>query len=421
MLDGSAAASPRMKALVPTLSLTLLVACDGGTVPDHGTGGDPPAVPADSDADLGAQDPAPAEVDAAGLYALYCASCHGEDGSGDGIVQLDRPARSFRDGGFSFGNTRTAIARTIASGIGGTPMPGFGAALSEEQQLALADYVIAFGPERPDTPAGATEMVVGERPEVARGGLPPIADGRPLMPRGLMLGGTDGLSWEYQADELRLLGVRQGAFVDRADWGERGGAALRPLGNLIYLAAWEEGRHDWAWTPAFANGSPGPGIPGADRGGAPEVPLTARLEATSLEGGDFAGIDDETRRIVLVEYLLIDPAGQAVARVRETGEAASVGDWSGFHLHFEVEPIRPEGLLLRRPLEEVGLGDELERFGHRGWDWVVRRRADGSAEVTAAPPAFLLGDAAPGQLVETHLFGRPWSDGDRESLMELLP
>jgi len=252
-------------------------------------------------------------------------------------------------------------------------------------------------------------MQVGERPVVVRGTLPPIADGRPLVPRGLMVGGLDGLSWEYEAQPVRLLGVRQGAFVNRADWGERGGAALEPLGSLVYTMAWEESRSDWAWTPAFANASPGPGIPGG-RGGAPEMPLTAHLRATEIVDG-----------VAYVEYSLLDPNGREMAFIRESGEAFSVGNWSGFQLVFEIEPLAAEGLLLRRPLQEQNKGHELARFTKTGQEWVVSQRADGSAEVLAAPPAFLLNDAAPGVVEETHLFGLPWLDTSEAALMEDLP
>ncbi len=389
------------------LSLCLvLAACDGGEVPAEPTGGsNRPASPA-------AQDPAvpnPDELDAKALYMSLCAMCHGETGDGKGMVPLDRPARSFLSGGFSFGNTPTAVARTIASGIGGTPMPGFAESLTEAQQLALAEYVIAFGPEQNELLPGETEMQVGERPLVVRGTLPPIADGRPLLPRGLMVGCLDGLSWEYEAQPVRLLGVRQGDFVNRADWGERGGAALEPLGRLVYTMAWEEARSDWAWTPALGTGSPGPGIPGR-AGGAPEMPLTAQLKATEIVDG-----------VAFVEYSLLDSSGQEIALIRESGQAFSIGNWAGFQLVFEIEPVRAEGLLLRRTLQEVGKGHELARFTKTGQEWVVTQRADGSAEVLAAPPAFLLADAAPGVVEETHLFGLPWIETSEATLMEDLP
>lgn len=395
----------RMKASLALLLLLALPACDGGEVPtvppDDIVPEEPPAVAMSTNQE-------PEELDAEKLYLGYCAMCHGETGDGKGIVPLDRPARSFLAGGFSFGNTPTAVARTISSGIGGTPMPGFGASLSEAQCRALAEYVIAFGPEQLAPLAGESEMLVENRPVVVRGTLPPIVDGRPLLPRGLLVGGMDGLSWEYEAQPLRLLGVRQGAFVNRADWGERGGAALEPLGNLLYVTSWEETRHDWAWTPAGPQGTPGPGIPGGGRG-APEMPLTARLKATEIVDG-----------IAWVEYSLLDTNGREMAVIRETGEALSVGDWAGFQLMFEIETLVAEGLLLRRPLRERELGHELARLSKTGQEWLVHQRADGSAEVMAALPAFLLADGAPGVLEETHLFGLPWNPETQASLMEDL-
>ena len=51
--------------------------------------------------------------------------------------------RSFRQGGFSFGNTEEAVFRTISSGIIGTPMPGFQSLIGEAERHALARHVIA--------------------------------------------------------------------------------------------------------------------------------------------------------------------------------------------------------------------------------------------------------------------------------------
>ena len=82
------------------------------------------------------------------LFLAQCATCHGDDGGGKGVTVLPRPARSFLDGGFSYGNTREAIMRTVTHGIPGTPMPGFSAALDEAQRESLVEYVISLGPER---------------------------------------------------------------------------------------------------------------------------------------------------------------------------------------------------------------------------------------------------------------------------------
>lgn len=242
------------------------------------------------------------------VYSTHCAVCHGEKGDGLGLITLDRPARSFLQGGFSFGNTPEAIYRTISNGIGGTPMPGFSATLSEEERRAVTAYVIAFGPEQIVVEEGATVLAVLNRPQVIRGSFPPVTDGVGMTPRGLLVGGLDGLSFQYDASDLRLLAVRQGAFVDRADWGDRGGAALKPLGQTIFL---------------YGNGAPKASWWSEDEQGQP-VPLLAQLLATEVKEG-----------VVWVDYkLMLNGAHQAT--VRESGKAVSYGAWSGFRRSFEV-------------------------------------------------------------------------------------
>lgn len=172
-------------------------------------------------------------VDAAALYQAACALCHGAEGDGQGVVVLDRPARSFKDGGFSFGNTPEAVLRTITNGIGGTPMPGFGTVYSEAELRALADYVIGLGPETVQEPGAASIVVVGDRPEFVRGQLDPGDVGGLAVPRGLVVGTPDGLTWVYDAGDVRLLAVRQGDFVDRTDWSGRGGTPLDLLGRAV--------------------------------------------------------------------------------------------------------------------------------------------------------------------------------------------
>ena len=183
-----------------------------------------------------AETSAPAQpANAAALYAHHCAVCHGTSGDGDGTLVLDRPARSFKQGGFSFGNTEEAIFRTVSSGIGGTPMPGFAQLLAEDERRAVARHVISLGPEQVPGPGFASVLAVGDHPVVVRGQFAPLVDGGPEYSRGLLVGNPDGLSYQYAADDLRLLAVRQGPFVDRKDWGERGGSPLEPLGRVIFL------------------------------------------------------------------------------------------------------------------------------------------------------------------------------------------
>ncbi|HPF13413.1 MAG: cytochrome c [Planctomycetes bacterium] len=251
-------------------------------------------------------------TDGAQLFASHCALCHGATGDGKGTVILDRPARSFVDGGFSFGNTPEALLRTITNGIGGSPMPGFGGVLDDEQLRAVVDQVLALGPPRdPDVDPKQTLMTVAERGLVVRGGLPPLADGLPAHPRGLLVGGTDGLSMEYASAPLRLLAVRQGLFCDRKDWQSRGGDALEPLGLVIYRFGDGDPISDWkAVTP---DGE--------------EIPIEARLLATTVVGGS-----------VQVESEWALPASATRAHVVEWTEALHQGDLVGFRRTLDVNP-----------------------------------------------------------------------------------
>ncbi|PCJ54857.1 MAG: hypothetical protein COA70_03980 [Planctomycetota bacterium] len=305
MLGGSLAlmASPSSKSL---LGLILL---GSWFLPSCGEP-EPNPVPARAEGDVVGESASMVQEEVSGkeIYAVQCALCHGEKGDGDGLLKLDRPARSFLQGGFSFGNTPEAIFRTISNGIGGTPMPGFSAALSEEERRAVTDYVIAFGPEQIVVEEGATVLSVGDRPQAIRGSFPAVADGVAMTPRGLLVGGLDGLSFQYDASDLRLLAVRQGAFVERADWGDRGGAALKPLGQTIYLFA--DGAPAATWWTEDADGNP--------------LPYRAQLQATEIR-----------EEVVWVEYkLFLDEEHQVT--IRESGKAVHYAGWSGFRRSFEV-------------------------------------------------------------------------------------
>ncbi len=241
------------------------------------------------------------------LFVRNCAACHGERGDGQGVTDLDRKARSFKDGGFSYGNTPETVQRTIRSGIPGTPMPAFGEAFEASQVEALALYVIELGPGLPPPPEN-TELVVKGRPVIVRGLLPPIAEGTQNQTRGLLVGLPDGFTFEYRTDDVRLLGVRQGRFVDRTDWIGRGGTPLAPLGRVVALLEGGEPRSTFARVD-----------------GARLSPLAARLRGTSVleDGGEL-------------RYELVGPEGVTRARVREWVKtvplAIGVGLRRDFHL-----------------------------------------------------------------------------------------
>jgi mono/diheme cytochrome c family protein len=282
--------------------------------------------------------------DARALFLQHCASCHGETGDGKGTAQLDRPARSFRDGGFSHGNTSEAIFRTLTFGIPGTPMPAAPSVLTEGERKALAEYVISLGPPPDPVVIAETELLVADRPIFARGKLAAIAQGLPERPRGLLVGIPGGLAFEYRVDDPRLLGVRRGAFVERADWRGRGGDPLKPLGSLVWLAG---------------NGDPGPTFAAAEDG----VPLEARLTSTST-----------TSSTPVITYDLRpkgapDPRAAPVAHVGESPSARPGG--SGFTRTFSIESTIP--LRLR-------VADPGPRAVATGLDWTVRKRADGTFE-----------------------------------------
>ncbi|MEM7309936.1 MAG: c-type cytochrome [Planctomycetota bacterium] len=287
------------------------------------------------------------EIDADALFQTNCASCHGEKGDGDGWTQLDRPARSFRDGGFSYGNTPDALFRTITYGIPGTPMPSFESSLSEPQREALAAHVVSLGPPIEAVDPEQTVLAVADKPVFVRGYLPPIADGLKPVPRGLLLGRPEGFTFEYRADDVRLLGLRQGGFVDRRDWTGRGGTALQPLGRVVHLV------EDGAPRAPFRLAGFGP--------------LAAKLRSTWIDA-QAGGLSYELRA-----------DGAAVARVREVPAPAGSSLGAGFSRRFELEALRA-GTVFQR-LQAYGAAVRVDSFATPGREWTVRRREDGMYEV----------------------------------------
>lgn len=247
-------------------------------------------------------------VDAPALFAEHCAACHGELGDGKGTTVLPRPARSFLEGGFSYGNTDAAILRSISHGIPGTPMPSFHQALTEEQRTALVHHVVSLGPPRDEVAPRDAVLTVGDVPLVVRGFLPAAAEGAPELPRGLLIGTPTGATFQYRADDVRLVAVRQGEFVERRDWVGRGGRPLEPLGSVAYL--------DGA-------GDPGP----AFRRLGPDGPedLRATLTGTWIQG-----------RTAGLSYRLRDAKGATLATVRETPSTVHSSVGSGFRRRFEL-------------------------------------------------------------------------------------
>ncbi len=357
------------------------------------------------------------------LFMTHCAMCHGESGDGKGTTDLDRPARSFLDGGFSYGNTEEAIRRTLTFGIPGTPMPAFDAALTEDQRTALARYVISLGPKGTVVKAGETEMVVADRALIARGFLPPVLQDAPQQPRGALLGLPSGLSFEYRTDDVRLLAVRSGRFVDRKDWRGRGGDSLQPLGRIIEL---------------MGNGQPeAPWLIAEPTAGAQARPLGAAMR-TTLMRGPMAGIG----------YELIDQ-GSSKGYVMETVNHFASEAGVGWRRVFTVRNGTPDRVLrfngldpVARPLEafESDLRSALD--GHTDQlyavqSWIVQKVETGVQVTVLRSFDFLMqGGAVPGPLGDlgfwvwpaerdvtvdiTRVTCRTWDDATKLQLMEDL-
>jgi hypothetical protein len=176
--------------------------------------------------------------------------------------------------------------------------------------------VISLGPEQIEVKSSDTVMVVRDKPLIVRGKLPPIVDGALEQPRGLLIGTPDGLTFEYRTDDVRLLGVRQGDFVDRKDWGGRGGDALQPLGKVVlsFVASSE---------PSFALG----------RAMTEPRALRARLIHTWTRGAE-AGL----------AYDVVDPLSQgadaAALRVEETPRGITCSLGAGFERRFDIVGLR---------------------------------------------------------------------------------
>ena len=296
------------------------------------------------------------------LYVRNCAGCHGEtgDGRGETILQLGQTARSFAEGGFAFGNTPEAIFRTITSGIPGrSVMPAFKGTLSEEERMLVVEHVLTLMPPQPPEKVAGSVMTVGARPVLARGKLPPISEGKPQRPRGLLVGTSEGLTFEYRIDDVRLLGVRQGAFAKREDWGGRGGSYLRPLGVLAFR---------------IQGGDPGPTF---TRAGGAEVNAAFRARIlSSWARADGAGIR------CAIELEEREPLGELEETLRVETTSAGPGftrrlalRWSGPRSAIDVL------------LSGCGEPAPLVRGGAPGWEagagpatapipvggWVVRR------------------------------------------------
>lgn len=85
-----------------------------------------------------------------------CASCHGNEGRGDGLAAASLPIkpRNFTAGRFHRGSSTTDIYTTLATGLDGTPMASFAKVLGPDDLWDIAMFVHTLAPKVTEQPSG---------------------------------------------------------------------------------------------------------------------------------------------------------------------------------------------------------------------------------------------------------------------------
>ncbi|HVS17957.1 MAG TPA: hypothetical protein VMT18_05095, partial [Planctomycetota bacterium] len=269
---------------------------------------------------------------------------------------------------------------------GRSVMPAFGGILSEDERRRIVEHVLTLMPPQEAQDPSRSVLHVGERAALARGKLPPAAEGRPALPRGLLLGLPAGLTFEYDVQDVAPVAVRLGAFADREDWRGRGGGYLKPLGNVIYLCT---------RAPVFT---------------ADGELLRAHLKASWNEAA-AAGL----------EYALVDAHGRVRATVVEGLRAVPLSAGGAFRRELEIDAVGT-GLKLDLALA----GDERTRFERADGAWRSGPRAlgpEGAGDVEAVwleLPAGARADTSSGAL-RAHVELAPGAPTRLAATVLLLP
>lgn len=97
------------------------------------------------------------------LFKVYCSSCHGLDGKGDGpaAASLNPKPRDFHSTtGWKNGRLLSDMFKTVAEGIPGSAMVSFAASIPASDRLAIIDYIrFTFGTFPKDSPEELQAMV----------------------------------------------------------------------------------------------------------------------------------------------------------------------------------------------------------------------------------------------------------------------
>ena len=77
------------------------------------------------------------------LFLKDCASCHGNEGQGDGVAgtSLNPPPRNFSTDSFKLGHDDWMLMRTVMEGSPGTGMVGWQGRMTDQEAWTVVNYV----------------------------------------------------------------------------------------------------------------------------------------------------------------------------------------------------------------------------------------------------------------------------------------
>ena len=131
----------------------------------------------------------PAETTAPGpgatLYHEHCAGCHGPKGDGDGTTELPVPRGVSPTGASHSATPATRCSRRSVSACPArTPCRDSARSSREAERWQVIDHLLTLMPASDTAEAKDRVMVVRDRPLIARGTLPPVAEGSAAPPPG---------------------------------------------------------------------------------------------------------------------------------------------------------------------------------------------------------------------------------------------
>jgi cytochrome c oxidase cbb3-type subunit 3 len=86
----------------------------------------------------------PLLLEGRGVYLARCATCHGQEGRGDGPIARDLlgpPVGNLSDGKWKHGDKPQDVLNVISKGVEGTRMAGWGTVLEDPQLKAVTAFV----------------------------------------------------------------------------------------------------------------------------------------------------------------------------------------------------------------------------------------------------------------------------------------